>query len=132
MKKGKTVALPKVLGNEIRFFEVKNLEKDLAAGTFKILEPNENCREILFSEVPKIVVVPGIVFDKFGNRIGFGKGFYDKFLCKIPASTAKVAFAFDCQIVEKIVPAPLDVAVDYVISPNLGVFKTLKSAPEKV
>lgn len=76
-KKGKKVAVPKCEGNNIVFYYINKLY-DLEKGYFGILEPKTN--EIVKDFDNSICIVPGIAFDKENNRIGYGKGFYDRFL----------------------------------------------------
>jgi len=62
-----------------------------------------------------LVVVPGVVFDRRGNRIGMGKGFFDRFLAGLPARAATVAPAFAFQVLDTPLPAdPWDVPVHYI------------------
>ena len=61
------------------------------------------------------VIIPGIAFDTAGNRIGFGKGYYDKFLSE-NYSVCKIALCYEFQIVEKIPANPHDVPVDLIIT----------------
>lgn len=74
---GKRVFLPKVINDNIFFFEVFDLSL-IETGSYQILEPKEDMP--YDSKLKGAVLVPGIAFDLLGNRIGFGKGFYDRFL----------------------------------------------------
>ena len=63
-----------------------------------------------------MVIVPGIVFDKNGHRIGYGYGYYDRFFHKLDANVKKIGFAFDFQVVDKIPEEQHDVPMDVVIT----------------
>ncbi len=122
VERGKLVVVPKVCGNEIRLFQIKDVTGDLKHGAFGIPEPGEHCAEISI-EVPTCHIIPGAVFDMSGNRIGYGKGFYDRYLKKVSKGAATVGLAFDCQIIEKFQTEPTDEAVGYLVSPHLGIRK---------
>ncbi len=63
-----------------------------------------------------MVVVPGLAFDKAKNRLGRGKGYYDRFLRTLPERTAKVGIAFDFQIVDCLPVEEHDVPLDVIIA----------------
>ncbi|CUS91999.1 5-formyltetrahydrofolate cyclo-ligase, partial [Candidatus Kryptonium thompsonii] len=85
---------------------------ELKKSTFGILEP-EKIREVGLSEID-LVLVPAIAVDRFGNRIGFGAGYYDKFLSQV--NCPKIALVYDFQIVDKIETSPSDVPVDFIVT----------------
>lgn len=65
----------------------------------------------------KLAIIPGVVFDVYGNRIGMGKGFFDKFLQTAGSNMLKVALAFDFQVIEKNLPVDLwDQKMDIIIT----------------
>ncbi len=68
----------------------------------------------VFKKAINAVIVPGIAFDKRGYRIGYGRGFYDRFLEKFRG--VKIGVAFDCCMVEKIENDSHDIAMDFVVS----------------
>ena len=76
-KQCKKIAVPKCKGNDIVFYYINSLE-DLEEGKFGILEPKTN--EIVKNFDNSICIIPGVTFDKQNNRIGYGRGFYDRFL----------------------------------------------------
>ena len=77
LKRGCRVALPRVFGREMRFFYVTD-RSQLVAGAYGIPEPADGCQE---ADAPKaLVITPGVGFSKDGNRIGYGAGYYDRFL----------------------------------------------------
>ena len=96
--------------NMIYPVEIENLE-NLERGAFGILEPKN--KKIYAGDID-IIIVPGIAFDLRGYRIGYGKGFYDRFLKD--ASSLKVGLAFDFQVVDHIMEDVNDVPVDIVIT----------------
>lgn len=129
-KLGKDIYYPKVLGKQMEFYRVQKKE-DLVEGYRGIREPEANAQlQFRPAENDKILVLmPGAVFDAEGNRIGYGGGYYDKFLQKIETilgnerkltenPVCKMAVAYECQIVE-IGQIPSDVydkKVDYIIT----------------
>jgi len=96
---------------------LKNYEKELEPGPYGILEPKSECRRIAGNEEVKLVIVPGIAFDRSGARLGFGAGFYDRFL-KGFGHGASVGLAFDFQITPRLPRGPHDVPMDIIVTPN--------------
>jgi 5-formyltetrahydrofolate cyclo-ligase len=77
----KVVLLPKTASDKITFFRVFQAdftEKKLVEGRFRILEPPRSSGDLL--ENIDLLIVPGVGFDKYGYRIGYGKGYYDRFI----------------------------------------------------
>jgi 5-formyltetrahydrofolate cyclo-ligase len=62
-----------------------------------------------------LVIVPGLAFDRKGNRLGRGKGYYDHFLNRLSKNTTSIGLAFDFQVLPKIPTSALDVSVDKVL-----------------
>jgi 5-formyltetrahydrofolate cyclo-ligase len=62
------------------------------------------------------VLVPGVAFDDRGHRLGYGGGFYDRLLPLVPPTVARVAGAFEMQVVERVPTAPHDVGVDTIVT----------------
>jgi len=110
---GKRVVVPVVDKDRkvMRHSELKSIS-ELKKSTFGILEP-EKIREVGLSEID-LVLVPAIAVDRFGNRIGFGAGYYDKFLSQV--NCPKIALVYDFQIVDKIETSPSDVPVDFIVT----------------
>lgn len=111
--KEKRVFLPVIDKGEILASEFSKDDK-LVSKTFGVMEP-ENPR-ILSPEKIDLVIVPGVAFDKTGKRIGYGKGFYDKFLKKIRKGVPVIALAYEFQVINKIPGNHLDMAVDKIIT----------------
>lgn len=110
--KNKIVIVPKVEHHEIEPSVIIDFD-NLITAKFGILEPIETMK-IAYKKID-LVLVPGIVFDKEGHRIGYGFGYYDKFLRKVPKAI-KIGLAFDFQIVDKIPREMHDVSVDMIIT----------------
>jgi len=100
LKLKKKVLLPKVISDgKIMPMEIKNYYRDLKPGFHNILEPFRKTKKVKEKNID-LVFVPGVVFDLNGNRIGYGKGYYDNFLKKIPLKK-RIGISFECQIVKK-------------------------------
>jgi len=75
-----------------------NFRKDLSPSLFTILEPTPETFRPVPVKALDLVIVPGVAFDKSGGRIGYGKGFYDRFLKNLPARVPIIGLAFGCQM----------------------------------
>jgi len=111
----KTLCLPTIIDEQIIFFKY-DPTKRLRLGKYGIMEPeatSENMNSCLDT-----VITPGIVFDMIGNRIGYGKGYYDKFFnSNTSQNTTLVGLGYDFQIIlEKITCDAQDVKMNTVIS----------------
>ena len=113
LKLGKRIAMPICKKNRIIKACLFGDKTHLARGPYGILEPvKEECLNLKFLD---LAIVPGLAFDRRGNRLGRGKGYYDRFLKKLTSKTASIGLAFDFQILPKIPAAKHDVRVDRVI-----------------
>jgi 5-formyltetrahydrofolate cyclo-ligase len=95
----KTLVYPRVKEEELEFVVVRDLD-ELTSGAFGVLEPQG--QEVLSPAVLDLVVVPGVVFDRKGHRLGYGRGYYDRVLSVCSQGCSKVGFAYDFQLVEKL------------------------------
>lgn len=107
--KSKQVLVP-VTNNEIEMVKFSSF-KALQPGKFGVLEPSDKVRPLGFSDV---VIVPGICFGLCMHRLGYGKGYYDRFLSRSPAF--RVGLCFDFQIVEKLPSHENDQRMDMIIT----------------
>lgn len=111
MRDGKKVAVPKVYGDEMRFIYLDDISA-VSTGYAGIPEP---IADFPIAEDPTaLVLMPGLAFDKQGHRIGYGGGFYDKFLEKEP-DHPKVALCYDFQVLPSLEVLEHDIPVDLVI-----------------
>ncbi|MEI7640277.1 MAG: 5-formyltetrahydrofolate cyclo-ligase [bacterium] len=87
----------------------------LKEASFKIKEPHP---KIHIANVEKLdmVIVPGIAFDLTGHRLGFGRGYYDKFLKQVSKKTIKIGLAFSQQVVASLPAEKHDIKMDYIIT----------------
>lgn len=112
---GKRVAVPRVNGKEMEFYRIASLE-ELQPGYYGILEPVTNEIE---KELEGILIVPGLAFDAEYNRMGYGGGFYDRYLNQHPShKLLKAALAYEFQIVSIIETEEHDRKMDMIITPS--------------
>ena len=108
---GKRVAVPKCYGDEMRFIWMDDLSA-VAPGYSNIPEPVAD--EPVADDPHALVLMPGIAFDPEGHRIGYGGGFYDKFLSAEPEHPT-LALCYGFQMLEKLETEEFDIPVDQVI-----------------
>lgn len=110
--KTKTILLPCVDGDDLILRQYLGIESMKAGEQFGILEPVGK----EFNDLEKIdlMIIPGVAFDKEKNRLGRGRGFYDRLLKTVNAT--KIGVCFDFQIVEQVPTEDFDVKMDVVIS----------------
>ena len=113
LEAGKRVAVPKVYGEEMRFLYLEDLSQ-VAPGFGGIPEPIADSP--VAEDPPALVLMPGLAFDREGHRIGYGGGFYDRFLAKEPEHPT-VALCYEFQMVENLPVESFDVPVDLVLCP---------------
>ncbi|MDK2817477.1 MAG: 5-formyltetrahydrofolate cyclo-ligase [Moorella sp. (in: firmicutes)] len=115
---GKRVAVPLCVrdGRRLIASEVLAFPDDLQPGTWGILEPRPESLRPLEPELIDLVIVPGVAFDRGGNRLGYGAGYYDRFLATLRPGAMTIALAFTEQIVPDVYPEPHDRPVDMVIT----------------
>ena len=110
IRDGKRVAVPKVIGEEMKFFYLTDFVCQL--GYCNIPEPTGEEPE---AHDPKaLVLMPGLAFDREGRRIGYGGGFYDRFLSAEPEHPT-LALCYGFQMVEQLPVEEFDIPVDVVI-----------------
>jgi 5-formyltetrahydrofolate cyclo-ligase len=116
LKQQKKVILPRVNGKDLDLYYIKDLSNDLRSGSFDIMEPiPSECTPASYKDID-MVLVPGVGFDRDLNRLGYGGGFYDKLLERLPVDIPKIALAFDLQIVDSIPLMEHDLKVDIIIT----------------
>ena len=93
---------------------IQDIDKDLVLHSYGMYEPKESCA-VFPSNQLQLIIVPGIAFDRKGYRLGYGKGFYDRFLPKCP-NAVTVGIAYQLQIVDDTYPQPWDIPVHYIFT----------------
>jgi 5-formyltetrahydrofolate cyclo-ligase len=113
---GKRVILPKCRSDrhEVLCVEVGDFKHDLIRGTYNILEPKSD-RDLGLKDLD-VVVSPGRAFDRVGNRVGRGAGYYDRFFSREGFHAFICGIAFDCQVLSEVPVEPHDVPVDGVVT----------------
>ena len=111
IRDGKRVAVPKCYGDEMRFLFMEDLSK-VEKGYANIPEPIAD--EPIADDETALVLMPGLAFDPQGHRIGYGGGFYDKFLAKEP-NHPTLALCYDFQMVDHLETEEFDIPVDTVL-----------------
>jgi len=123
LDRGKRVAIPVVVQGTrlLRHAEIERLE-GLVADAWGLLEPRiDHAAWVEDTEEIDLVVVPGLIFDRRGGRLGFGGGFYDRFLEYTRAF--RVGLVYDCLLLDEVPMEAHDVRVDVVIT-GTGIYRT--------
>ncbi|MFQ5969243.1 MAG: 5-formyltetrahydrofolate cyclo-ligase [Nitrososphaerales archaeon] len=108
----KKLALPKVNDDtEIVLVAVQNLQNELEVGNYNIMEPKNHCVKINKID---LVLVPGIAWDEHGHRLGYSKGYYDRYLAG--QQTTSVGLAYDFQLLEDIPHGKNDFRVNLIVT----------------
>lgn len=109
---GKKVFLPRVEGNDMNFYRIFDLT-ELVSGYKGIPEPSINNERYKYNEQTAektLMLMPGVAFDGYRNRIGYGKGYYDRFLADKPGLQLRsIAVGFKCQMVEELPAEETDI-----------------------
>lgn len=111
---GKRVLYPRVCNEEMLFHEVSHADC-LEQGAFGILEPC-NTSEGLPPDAAELIVVPGVAFDLAGHRVGFGKGYYDRFLATARGPATLVGLCHDFQLLDQVPSEGHDIRMQYIVT----------------
>ena len=111
-KDGKEVAVPKVFGKDMVFYRLTDFSQ-LESGYFGIPEPKEDGETVSWEEA--MMVMPGVAFDINCNRVGYGGGFYDRFLEKHP-EVCRIAVGFSFQILPEVPTEPTDIRPQVIVT----------------
>ncbi|WP_245574381.1 5-formyltetrahydrofolate cyclo-ligase [Desulfovirgula thermocuniculi] len=131
MAMGKRVAVPLTDLQHKRLIPslLQDFPGDLAPGAWGILEPRPGSLRPLEPEELDLVIVPGVAFDEKGNRLGYGGGFYDRFLPQTRPGTVWLALAFELQICPEISPGPHDCPVHLIVTEERVIYTGATRGP---
>jgi len=117
LEKGKSVVVP-IIEKETHTLRLSYLTSmaELEPGTFRVPEPI-SCEKPVAASLVDVVLVPMVGFDRLGNRLGYGAGYYDRFFEQNP-DIPKIGMAYACQEVGFIPAEPYDAKMDYIVTEN--------------
>lgn len=116
LKHNKIVVIPKCVSKtEMKVYRINKLE-DLTEGMFKILEPKVSCKEVLKEDID-LTILPCCTVDKYKNRLGFGRGYYDRFLENL--KVCKIVLIREQIMIKKVPTDKNDIPVDIIITENM-------------
>ena len=110
LSNGKDVFLPKIIGENIEFRKITDFSS-LEKGNFDIMEPKDDCQ---IDNNLDVVLVPTVGISPIGVRLGYGHGFYDRFLAE--HKTATISLTLEKQIVKNIPKSEHDVIIDWIVT----------------
>jgi len=110
LSNGKDVFLPKVMGEKMEFRKITDFSS-LEKGSFDIMEPKDDCQ---VDNDLEVVIVPTVGISPIGVRLGYGHGFYDRFLAEHKSVT--ISLTLEKQIVKNIPKSEHDIIIDWIIS----------------
>ena len=118
LREGKRVIVPITKLSEGRLLssEILDYDSELEVGRYGIPEPKSQFVRPVDPKEIDLVIVPGVAFDRRGYRIGYGGGFYDRFLKELGPGTRSIGLAFEFQLCAEIPNSENDVPVDFIIS----------------
>lgn len=123
IKKG--IVLPALSDSKhkISLLKITNYERDLIKRDYDVLEPDPSvCKNVSIDQID-IAVIPGVAFDEKGGRLGFGDGFYNRLITRLPETTRKVSIAYEEQIVDQIQMESRKYNVDIIITDKRVIYK---------
>ncbi len=108
LRDGKMAVLPRIekTSKSLKLHVVAG-PGDLVEGVWGIREPHPDTKTIAIADID-MVLMPGLAFDRRGNRLGYGAGYYDRLLAAASMKPVRVVAAFDCQVVDAVPVGPSD------------------------
>ncbi|MDY6794861.1 MAG: 5-formyltetrahydrofolate cyclo-ligase [Actinomycetota bacterium] len=114
----KVVCIPctRKQSREMTASRILNMDGDLRLGNYDIMEPKPECLRPVSPEKIDVILMPGVAFDFTGGRLGYGGGYYDRFLEKCSPRCLLIALAFELQIVEHVPCADHDAHIHKIVT----------------
>ena len=100
----------------MKISQIEDFDKDLEKGVYNILEPIEKVKKESNNYDLDIIVVPGLIFSKNGYRIGYGGGYYDKFLSRVSDKVKKVGIVYSDFVLDDLPVDDYDIPVDLIMT----------------
>jgi 5-formyltetrahydrofolate cyclo-ligase len=118
LSRDRALLLPRIdrATRSLTLHRVADLAAALTPGTWGILEPDPGRCPVVEPATVDLVVVPGVAFDVTGSRLGYGGGYYDRLLAEVSAGAARIALAFELQVVDRVPAGPDDRRVDLIVT----------------
>lgn len=113
----KIVAVPRCIPNtrNMEFIQIKSFD-DLERGTFGVLEPKLSLKTPFVGNSHSICIIPALMYDKSGYRLGYGGGYYDRYLAGFKGKTVGIIYSFN--ITEKLIHGKFDIPVSRLVTQN--------------
>jgi 5-formyltetrahydrofolate cyclo-ligase len=126
MASGKQIVLPMVQVDRegMTLYAIEDIEHDVAPGYRGILEPRPQRTRAVAPETLELALIPGVAFDLRGGRLGFGAGFYDRLLSRLPRDIPTAGLAFDFQVIPRLPSQPHDIILDAVVTERCVIWGT--------
>ena len=126
---GKKIASPVTILSEKKLipYQITDLKNEVQYSTYNIREPKPECCSIVDINDIDVIIVPAVAYDKDCYRLGYGGGFYDRFLKNINSNTITIGVAFDLQVFDKIPKEAHDAQLDYIMTES-RILKSNKSS----
>ncbi|GAB4122432.1 MAG: 5-formyltetrahydrofolate cyclo-ligase [Sideroxydans sp.] len=125
LARGKQLLLPRVnkASRQLELYLVRDIEQDVAPGAFGIPEPlPAHCGRFETLASLDFVLLPGVAFTRQGVRLGYGGGYYDKLLARLPRRPTLAAGAFAVQLVDDLPQETTDQPVNWLVTENETIF----------
>ncbi|GIM46319.1 5-formyltetrahydrofolate cyclo-ligase [Collibacillus ludicampi] len=117
IREGKRIAAPVTFVTERKLIpvEIRSLQ-DVVTGAYGIREPEWREHRVIPAEEIDLIFIPGVAFDRRGGRLGYGGGYYDRFLPQLRKDAVKIGLAYDLQIIDHVPAEPHDIILDGIVT----------------